>query len=202
MEKCVTKTILSNARAAASVAVPLAALAAALACLAGVRGVADSLALGRAEALRLHADAVRESRARHAEEIREILAARESAAKDLRGIRGLQSSLLDEQRKRTIDGVFAFDEVRRRCAEGISLYGKGDYAGAIRAISPVRPLARDDDEAIFCLVASEFRINPLDRERYREITGVLRDLRAGGFRNGELEEIIAYIEAEQEASRE
>jgi hypothetical protein len=139
---------------------------------------------------------VRDEVGRAREEVRQARAeARAHREADRRALR----AILDEQKKRTIDDVYASDEVIERSERALRLYRDGDYAGAFRVLSPVRSLVRDDDKAMFCLIAAEFRINPQDRERYGAIVRGLRDLRLNGYRSDELDEIVAYIEAEEAA---
>ncbi len=188
-----------RALAAARIALAVGILSAVVACLLTARGIAADVELARVDAFRLHAETVRESRGLHAATVRRIRASETSLAERVRELDAAYSSILAEQRKKTIDDVYGADEVRARREEGVRLYAAGDYAGAVRALSPVRSLARDDDEAMFCLIAAEFRINPLDSGRYGPVKRALRDLRVGGYRNDELDEIVAYIEGEEHA---
>lgn len=151
----------------------------------------DEVRQARDEVSRVRAE-VRQTRAEVRQARAEARANREADGRALR-------ALLDEQKKRTIDDVYASDEVLERSSRGLRLYRDGDYAGAWRVLSPVRSLVRDDDNALFCLFAAEFRINPQDRERYGAILRGLRDLRLNGYRSDELDEIVAYIEAEEAA---
>ena len=119
-----------------------------------------------------------------------------------RGIREMDAryaAILEEYRKRTIDDLYSSDELAGRRERGIRLYREGDFAGALTALSPVRSLVSDDSEALFCLIASEFLINPQDRERHTVIRRDLLDLRARGFNSEELDGIVGHIEAEARA---
>lgn len=115
---------------------------------------------------------------------------------DIVKIDTVYSSLLDEQKKRTVDDVYLDETTTNRVAEGVALYRQGNYSEAYKTLQSVSAQTTDNHEAVFCMIASLYEINPLDSSKYPEIRRSLRELVSKGYWNERIDTILSQIDME------
>ena len=107
------------------------------------------------------------------------------------------SNLLAEQRKRTLDSLYAQSALADKAAEAAGLFSRGRYAQANALYAVIAAEQPENAEARFYQHYSLFLANRLERGNYRQIKEGLELLQRGGYSRPEIGQTLEYIRLEE-----
>lgn len=110
------------------------------------------------------------------------------------------SDVLTEQKKRTIDDMYSDDALEAQTRQGIACYHARDYARAHQILQEVATRQAENHPAAFYSAASLFNINRQDTGKYSFIKSEIERLALLGYVNPEMDEVRAFILAEENAA--
>lgn len=109
------------------------------------------------------------------------------------------SDLLKEEKKKRVDVLLSDKTVSQRIEDARSLIKKSKYTEAHDLLRSVVDEQPENQEARFLITYSLFYKNKMKKENYKGIMAELELLRANGYQNKEMDEIMEYITTELNA---
>lgn len=109
------------------------------------------------------------------------------------------SDLLKEEKKKRVDVLLSDKTVSQRIEDARSLIKSGKYTEAHDSLRSVVDEQPENQEARFLTVYSLFHKNKMKKENYKGIMAELELLRANGYQNQDMDEIMEYITTELNA---
>jgi hypothetical protein len=105
-------------------------------------------------------------------------------------------SLLEAQKRRTLEGLFEEDALLEWRKEAAAAFAAGRYINATRLYGEIAAAHAEDREARFYQYYALFLSNRQDRDQYRRIVDAFTLLERQGYTRRELTETLAFIVAE------
>jgi hypothetical protein len=111
-------------------------------------------------------------------------------------------SLLDAQRRRTLESFYKEDALTAEKRDAARAFAEGRYVTAAKLYGEIATAHPDDQEARFYQYYALFLNNKQDRNNYRIIRDAMNTLERQGYSRKELTETLDYIAAETETTGE
>ncbi|MDR1390298.1 MAG: hypothetical protein LBJ31_10040 [Treponema sp.] len=115
---------------------------------------------------------------------------------DIARLNAVYTSLLDAQKRRTLDSLYQEDFLPAKLREAETAFRSGRYLAANSLYKEITDLQSDNREARFYQYYALFLSNKGAHNNYKAITDAFSTLERSGYSRRELTETLAYIEAE------
>ncbi|MDR1429429.1 MAG: hypothetical protein LBI85_03995 [Spirochaetaceae bacterium] len=114
-------------------------------------------------------------------------------------IEATYSTLLEEQKKRTVDESELDSDIENKREEAYGAFNAGSYKEAYDLFSQVLAYQQDNWDARFHRIYALHLLNPQDTSTFRPILEEIDLLKRNGYLNGKMDVMAEYIRVELEA---